>query len=117
MDFPELVPRFWGDPEELAAGHRTYPSCLTIPTPAPTAEQNECSELAPGDIFIYAVETDDPDGVGFLALEDIPGGLDLYMTDNPWTGTGFASVEGVVKVRRFYNVVATVSVLVFTAFY
>ena len=46
----------------------------------------------------YVVETDDPDGVGFLALENIPAGLDLYMTDNPWVGYDFVGKEGVVKV-------------------
>lgn len=97
VDFPELVTRFFGEPQTIEQGTRTYPSCLNIPTPAPTAELNACAELQAGDIFIYVVEADDPDGVGFMALEDLPAGLELYMTDNPWTGTGFAAVEGTVK--------------------
>jgi len=98
VDYPALVSKFWSPPQQIEAGTRTYPSCLNIPTPAPTAESTGCSELSPGDVFIYVVEADDPDGIGFLALEDIPGGLDLYMTDNPWTGEAFASIEGIVKV-------------------
>jgi endonuclease I len=100
VDFPALVAKFYGQPQEIDPGSRTYPSCLNIPTPAPTAELNDCNELQPGDIFIYVVESDDPDGVGFMALEDIPAGLELFMTDNAWTGTTFLSTEGVVKVRR-----------------
>ena len=100
VDHPNLVSKFFGNPQSIEPGTRTYPSCLNIPTPAPTAELNECGELQPGDIFIYVVEADDPDGIGFLALADIPAGLDLYMTDNPWTGEGFASIEGTVKVGQ-----------------
>ena len=65
VDYPDLVRKFWGPPQAIAEGTRTYPSCLNIPTPAPTAELNECGELQPGDIFIYVVESDDPDGVVF----------------------------------------------------
>jgi endonuclease I len=101
VDYPELVEQFYGQPQQIAPGTRTYPTCLNIPTPAPTAVLNECSQLAPGDVFIYVVESDDPDGVGFMALEPIPGGLELYMTDNPWNGYDFVGNEGVVKVRSF----------------
>jgi endonuclease I len=100
VDFPDLVTKFYGQPQQIDPGSRTYPSCLNIPTSAPTAASNECNELQPGDVFIYVVESDDPDGVGFMALEDIPAGLDLFMTDNAWTGTTFLSTEGVVKVRK-----------------
>lgn len=43
---------------------------------------------------------DDPDYLAFFALVDIfPEVGSLYMTDNAWTGTDFASEEGTLKVR------------------
>ncbi|CAB9526759.1 Endonuclease I [Seminavis robusta] len=83
VDYPDLVAKFYGQPQAIEPNTRTYQSCLNVPTQAPTAEQNECSLLQPGDIFLLRIE--------------IPGGLELYMTDNPWTGISFASVEGVIK--------------------
>lgn len=97
VDHPELVSRFFGDPQEIAPGTRTYPSCLDVPTPAPTSVPNGCNELYLGDIFIFVFDSHDTVGVGFLALEDIPGGLELMMTDNPWTGTDFNGTEGTLK--------------------
>ena len=108
VDFPDLAPQFFGQPQQIEPGTRTYPSCLDIPTPSPTAEANECALLEPGDVFIYAVAADDPNGVGFLTMENIPGGLDLYMTDQPWTGEDFGQLpgEGVVSVSVLhFNVV------------
>ena len=68
------------------------------PLPFNNSEANDaCSQLAPGDVFVYVVATDDPDGVGFLSLEEIPAGTELYMTDNPWTGTEFEGDEGTVQ--------------------
>lgn len=100
VDHPELVQRFFGQPQEIAPGTLTYPSCLDIPTPSPTAQADDCDALEPGDLFIYAVQSDDPDSVGFLALAPLPAGLEIYMTDYPWDGERFLDVvgEGVVKV-------------------
>ena len=42
-----------------------------------------------------------PDEVFFLALENIAGGMELYMTDEAWNGTGFVqdvTDEGTVVV-------------------
>lgn len=103
VDHPELATQFFGEPEELELGMRTYPSCVDIPTPSPTAELNDCGLLEPGDIFIYTVASDDPDGVGFMALEPIPGGLDLYMTDYPWDGEQFIEQEGEGIVRVSFH--------------
>ena len=76
----------------------------TNTTMAPTAYVNTrsneiCNQLDPGDVFIYVVASDDPDGIGFLALEDIPGPLTLLMTDNPWMGTQFGTMEGVLSLQ------------------
>ena len=73
-----------------------------VPTMAPTAYVNTvsnsiCDQLDPGDVFIYVVASDDPDGIGFLALEDLVSPLKLYMTDNPWTGLDFGTSEGTVS--------------------
>lgn len=99
VDFPQLAQVIFGPPQQIELGTRTYPSCLNIPTMSPTAAPNECTETNPGDIFLYVIDGDDPDGVGFMALENITAGLELYMTDNAWTGSNFLSNEGVLKVR------------------
>ena len=63
------------------------------------AQGDACSQLKPGDVFVWVVATDDPDGIGFMALEAIPAGLELYLTDNPWTGSEFGTDEGTQKVN------------------
>mgnify|MGYP005841681435 CR=1 FL=1 len=100
VDYESLARRIFGEPQELPIGDRVYPSCLDIPTPSPTVEANDCNLLQPGDIFIYSVSGDDPDGIGFLALEDIPADVTLYITDYPWNGERFVRQEGegIIKV-------------------
>jgi len=78
----------------VTEGNSSSPPTSTTANPG----QSECNQLDPGDVFIYVVASDDPNGIGFLALENIPGGLELFMTDNPWVGDTFEGDEGVVKV-------------------
>ena len=93
VDHPELAEALYGQPQEIISGQRTYPSCLDIPTQAPTAEPNECQALGEGNVPFFVVNTDDPDEVIFKALTNIPEGLELFLTDRAWNGTQF--VEGV----------------------
>lgn len=44
--------------------------------------------LSPGDLAIAGVNMDDPNEISFVALVDIPAGVELRFTDNGWTATG-----------------------------
>ena len=100
IDYPELVELYFGEPDTIIPGTTTYSKC-TSPTLAPTATPNTCSNLKPGDIPIFLVNSDNPDQVVFFPLADISPSIgSLYVTDNAWTGTAFAETEGIMEVRK-----------------
>ena len=47
---------------------------------------DKCSNVGQGNVPFFLVNTQDPDEVVFLALEHLPGNLELYLTDLPWNG-------------------------------
>jgi hypothetical protein len=55
--------------------------------------------LTAGDIAIIAVNSDDPDAITFVALEDITAGTVITFTDNAWTTANgpFTANEGYVE--------------------
>ena len=59
-----------------------------------------CNSLGSGDVMVILVNSDDPDVVAFVALSEISEGIDLYMTDNAWTGSTFRMNEGTKKVSQ-----------------
>ena len=62
----------------------------------------DCQGLTAGDVQIIGVHSDDPDEVALVALQELPANLELYLTDDAWTGDGFRGSEGTVKVRCFF---------------
>jgi endonuclease I len=104
VDFPELVPVFFGEPQTTMSDGSGYPcdgeseSVISPTTTAPSSTAGTDS-LAPGDVMVVAVHSDDPDLVALVALEDVPGNLDLFLTDNAWTGSDFLSNEGTMVMR------------------
>lgn len=100
IDYPELVEPYFGEPDTIIPGTTTYSKCTT-PTLAPTATPNTCSNLKPGDIPIFLVNSDNPDQVVFFPLADISASVgSLYVTDNAWTGTSFVEKEGIMEVSK-----------------
>lgn len=92
VDYPDLAVQLHYEPYMLPpVGERViYEECEAIPTQAPTAKPNDCDTLTdPGDIYIWLLNSQDPDSVGLYTFQDIPPGYTLYMTDNPWNGTHF----------------------------
>lgn len=88
IDYPELAVAFHGQPEDIVAGTRTYPRCISLfPTTAPTATANECGSIRRGDLPIFLVNSDEPDEVMVLPLVDLPAGLELFLSDEAWNGT------------------------------
>lgn len=64
-----------------------------------------CSDiLAAGDVAIIGLNSDNPDEVLLVALEDLPSGLELFLTDNAWMGNSFRNgdfypdYDGTIKV-------------------
>jgi hypothetical protein len=49
--------------------------------------------------MITAFNSDNPDAVAIVALNEIAAGATLFMTDNAWTGSAFRTNEGTLKVR------------------
>ena len=101
IDHPTLANAIYGQPKPVPeAGREIYLECEDIPTEPPTQSPGECQFLNPGDILFNLVNSMDPDTVEFVTLEDLPGGLELYLTDNAWDGSTFLSNEGIVKVSE-----------------
>lgn len=103
VDYPELAKALHGDPQDIISGERTYPSCVEIPTSAPTASPNHCVDMGRGNVPFFLVDTEDPDLIILLPMYDIPGGLELFLTDQAWNGThlleGDLKNEGTIMVR------------------
>lgn len=63
--------------------------------------------LAPGDLAITKVQTDDPDSFNFILLTDIESGTEIFFTDNGVYQDGsFRGGEGIVKYTAPSNVLA-----------
>ncbi|CAB9498812.1 Endonuclease I [Seminavis robusta] len=66
-------------------------SLFDFPTMAPTNMRNDCGSIQVGDVPVFLVNTKDPDEVVFLPMFDIPGGMELFVTDQAWNGTGLVT--------------------------
>jgi hypothetical protein len=69
------------------------------PTNAPTLLPNDCDNIEIGSIYFYFINSVEPDGVGFFLFDDLPGNLELLLTDNAWNGLEFQNDEGTLSVR------------------
>lgn len=121
VDFPELVSYIYGEPSEKPYGCNS--ENLNVPTLSPTTSSGDtavptaattaigtilstvvpsltsgCEQLSPGDVQVVSVSADNPDAIMLIALEDLPIGLEIYLTDNAWTGSDFRVNEGTVMV-------------------
>jgi hypothetical protein len=76
-----------------------YEICEEIPTSAPTFEPNECEMINPGELYIFFMNSDNPDNLAIFVFVNLPEGLELYLTDDAWTGSEFQTQEGAYKVR------------------
>ncbi|CAJ1967984.1 unnamed protein product [Cylindrotheca closterium] len=103
VDYPALVSVIFGEPlPDPAAGRENYEVCDELTTSSPTFAPNECDMIAPGDIVFFMVNSDGgPDEVAFWNYEEIPGELELFLTDRPWDGSSFIgganNEEGTIK--------------------
>lgn len=48
---------------------------------------DDCTSIGEGSVPFFLVNTEEPDEVIFLALEKLPGNLELFLTDQAWNGT------------------------------
>ena len=87
VDFPQLVTSYFGTPKPLLGDGLGY-----------DCSSNDASPLMPGDVMFVSIHSDNPDSIVLVALNNIPPGTELYLSDNAWTGTGFHTTEGVMKV-------------------
>mmetsp|Transcript_20392 Transcript_20392/g.31191 ORF Transcript_20392/g.31191 Transcript_20392/m.31191 type:complete len:645 (+) Transcript_20392:279-2213(+) len=60
-------------------------------------KRSPCERMKPGDIMFTGFKSDNPDVITLVALENIPPSLNIYMTDNAYTGSFLRSNEGTVK--------------------
>jgi endonuclease I len=103
VDFPDLVNKIYGAPQ-FPIGSNGY-QCSNSggstlpPTYLPSDSMNNCTNLKAGAVQVIGIHSDSPDEVALVALEDLPGGMELFLTDNAWTGSGFRGYEGTAKVR------------------
>eukprot|EP00534_Pseudo-nitzschia_fraudulenta_P008538 CAMPEP_0201142556 /NCGR_PEP_ID=MMETSP0851-20130426/4189_1 /ASSEMBLY_ACC=CAM_ASM_000631 /TAXON_ID=183588 /ORGANISM="Pseudo-nitzschia fraudulenta, Strain WWA7" /LENGTH=514 /DNA_ID=CAMNT_0047416237 /DNA_START=139 /DNA_END=1680 /DNA_ORIENTATION=- len=87
VDFPDLAKAIYADSM----------NCKNSPTPTPPTPLTSPSRPQPGDVMVVGVHSANPDLVGLLALEDLPSGYVIYMTDNAYDGNSFASNEGIIS--------------------
>ena len=106
IDYPsqDVAVALFGEPQEpLASGvYNCSSGDPNPPSPVPdnnNTDSNPCGTLEPGDVMVVAMSSDDPDAIVMVALEALPQGLILYVTDNAWTGSAFATNEGVIRLR------------------
>ena len=53
--------------------------------------------MSSGDVTFAYFDSNCPNNISFVALSDIPPGIDTHLTDNAWTGYDFRHNEGVLK--------------------
>jgi endonuclease I len=104
VDFPELAQILYGPPNPLPEeGQLIYDVCKEIPTSAPTFDPNDCETIMPGDLYIFFMNSDNPDNFAIFVFADLPEGLELYVTDDAWNGLEFQTEEGAHMVRTNTN--------------
>jgi hypothetical protein len=111
VDFPEWIEKLFGQPQTISGEGLGYPGCelivdsgstpSTSPSPSSsvssTPNGKSCDSLTAGDVMMVGINSDNPEGVALVALEDLGGGLELLLADNAWTGTGFRTNEGSIS--------------------
>ena len=108
VDYPDLVQTMFAT-DEGCGGTVVVP---TAPPTSPSSDNNNNNDSVPsiclsaGSLMVTGVNMDDPDAVELVALEDVPAGARIFMTDNAWTGTGFRTNEGTVSLVFPTNVPA-----------
>jgi hypothetical protein len=84
-------------------GSNTVPLTFQAASFTVTSTITGCSDLSPGDVQVVAINSDNPDSVTLVALEGLPAGMKLYMTDNTWAGDSFLTNEGTVLVSNVFE--------------
>jgi hypothetical protein len=51
-----------------------------------TTMNDKCNNIGQGNVPFFLVNAQEPDEIIFLALEKLPGNMELYLTDQPWNG-------------------------------
>jgi endonuclease I len=102
VDFPQLAEILYPPANPLPeAGRLIYEICEDIPTSAPTFDPNDCETINPGELYIFFMNSDNPDNLSIFVFVDLPEDLELYVTDDAWNGLDFQTQEGAYKVRAY----------------
>lgn len=90
----------WVSSNENPEEQLTIPSAFTV-TPANDINNgvdedeqdssiSSTGQLNSGDVMVFAVHSDNPDLVALVALEDVPAGIQIHITDNSWNDATFS---------------------------
>lgn len=90
-----------GNEEYWSGFNNAQPLEFTFSFSVASDAVSDCQGLQAGDVQIIGVHSDDPDEIALVALQDLPANLELFLTDDAWTGNGFRGSEGTVMVRNF----------------
>lgn len=114
VDFPDAVQSFFGQPKLPLGDGLGYDCSIAsddteaVPSPiigtvlinntnnnaSNNTNSDNFKQPEAGDVMVIAVNSVNPDMVAVVALRDLPGNFNLYMTDNSWTGINFLTNEG-----------------------
>jgi len=90
-----------GNEEYWSGFNNAQPLEFTFSFSVASDTVSDCQGLQAGDVQIIGAHSDDPDEIALVALQDLPANLELFLTDDAWTGNGFRGSEGTVMVRNF----------------
>jgi len=102
VDHEELVQKIFGSPQtsilyDCPNQDESDDFVVNPSTQAPADPENRIACAPAGSIMPIGINAQNPDTVAFVALMDIPAGMNIYMTDNAWTGTEFLTNEGTMQ--------------------
>lgn len=97
VDFPEWVQPIFGTPINVTSTDPCQDNDDTSQPPTPSTPTTTSNCPLPGSIMFVGVNTDNPDTVAMLALENITPGTLLLLTDNAWQDNAFRNNEGTLQ--------------------
>ena len=90
-------PTAWEGSNDASNTPSVQSAFIVTPPSSPGSSPPNTPTPSPGDIMVIALNSANPDMVALVALDNLPGNFEVYLTDNAWTGNDFRTNEGTLK--------------------